>query len=73
MLDVKTGYIPYVEDSTHPNRLPYAQALQKNHEDLFSKKNALGLCKYQFEKNTYSITIAICRFQLIPLMPGVMN
>lgn len=46
LLDVKTGYIPYVEDSAHPNRLPYAQALQRANEDMFSKKNGLGLCKF---------------------------
>jgi len=45
-IDIKTGYIPYVEDSAYrPNQPSYRNILQKMADDDMNKTNGLGLCK----------------------------
>lgn len=48
-VDIKTGYIPYVEDTPYSNQANYRHVLQKINDDFMNPKNNLngiGLCKY---------------------------
>ena len=47
LVDIKTGYIPYVEDSVYDHRPAYRYAMQKAQEEEKSRMTALGLCKYR--------------------------
>lgn len=47
-IDIKTGYIPYVEDEPYSNQPNYRHVLQKINDDFMNSKNNLngiGLCK----------------------------
>jgi hypothetical protein len=44
-IDVKTGFISYVEDSPYVNRSTFRTALQNSNDLDMDKSNGFGLCK----------------------------
>jgi hypothetical protein len=65
IIDVKTGYIPYVEDSDPASRSSHRQLLQRTNDDDMNKNNGLGLCKFWFLV-VFSYSVVKCgRLRLI--------